>query len=95
MVYLGRDIKKGRDVAVKLEIAMKRGSMLKHKCNIYQVISGICRIPRMLWEGVKGQYNAMVLSHLGQTFKEMSQLSVLDANNIFTYAKQMVFSPCA
>ncbi len=37
----------------------------------------------------------MVLSHLGSTFKEMAQLSVLNPNTIFTYAKQMVFSPCA
>src|SRR5216684_5920952 len=37
----------------------------------------------------------MVLSCLGCTFKEMAQLSVLNANTIFAYAKQMVFSPCA
>jgi hypothetical protein len=95
MVYLGRDIKKGGDVAVKLEIAMERGSMLEHECNVYRAISGIRGIPRMLWEGVEGRYNAMVLSRLGQTFEEIAQLSVLDANNVFTYAKQMVFSPCA
>jgi hypothetical protein len=54
MVYLGRDIKKGGDVAVKLEIAMKWGSMLEHKCNVYWAILGIHRIPRMLWERVEG-----------------------------------------
>src|SRR5260370_7179108 len=32
---------------------------------------------------------------LGCVFKEMAQLSVLDANTVFAYAKQMVFSPCA
>src|SRR5258707_4443399 len=37
----------------------------------------------------------MVLSDLGCVFEEMEQLSVLDANTIFAYAKQMVFSPCA
>src|SRR5712692_330354 len=37
----------------------------------------------------------MVLSRLGCVFEEMAQLSVLDANTIFAYAKQMVFSPCA
>src|SRR5216684_6283637 len=44
---------------------------------------------------MEGQYNVMVLSYLGCMFEEMAQLSVLDANTIFTYAKQMVFSPCA
>src|SRR5713226_1118551 len=37
----------------------------------------------------------MVLSRLGCAFEEMAQLSVLDANTVFAYAKQMVFSPCA
>src|SRR5712692_8606465 len=37
----------------------------------------------------------MVLSCLGCVFEEMVQLSVLNANTIFAYAKQMVFSPCA
>jgi serine/threonine protein kinase len=49
----------------------------------------------MLWYGVEGQYNVMVLSRLGCTFEEMAQLDVLDANAVFTDAKQMVFSPCA
>src|SRR5260370_13796525 len=49
----------------------------------------------MLWYGMEGRYNVMVLSRLGCAFEEMAQLSVLDANTIFSYAKQMVFSPCA
>src|SRR5258707_13987768 len=95
MVYLGSDIKKGRDVAVKLEVALEWGSKLEHEYNVYRAISGIRGIPKMLWYGMEGRYNVMVLSHLGCTFEEMAQLSVLDANTVFTYAKQMVFSPCA
>ena len=95
MVYLGRDIKKGQDVAVKLKVALKWGSKLEHKYNVYWATLGACGIPKMLWYGMKGQYNVIVLSHLGCTIKEMAQLSVLDANTIFTYTKQMVFSPCA
>jgi len=95
MVYLGRDIKKGQDVAVKLEVALEWGSKLNRKYNVYWATSGICGIPKMLWYGVEGRYNAMVLSHLGSTFEKMAQLSVLNPNTIFTYAKQMVFSPCA
>jgi hypothetical protein len=92
MVYLGRDIKKGQDVAVKLEVALEWGSKLKQEYNIYQVISGICGIPKVLWYRMEGQYNVMVLSHLGHTFEEMVQLSMLNANTIFAHAKQMVFS---
>lgn len=94
-VYLGKDIKKGRDVAVKLEVALEWSSKLEHEYNIYRAISGICGIPKMLWYGMEGQYNALVLSRLGCTLEEMAQLSVLNTNTVFTYAKQMVFSPSA
>jgi casein kinase 1 len=47
----------------------------------------------MLWYRMEGWYNVMVLSHLGCTIEEMAQLSVLNANTVFIYAKQMVFSP--
>ena len=95
MVYLGRDIKKGQDVAMKLELAQEWGLKLEHKYNVYQAISEICGIPKMLWYGMEGQYNVIVLSHLGSIFEELAQLSVLGANTVFSYMKQMVFSPCA
>jgi hypothetical protein len=54
MVYLGRDIKKGQDVAVKLEVAPEWSSKLKHKYHIYLAISKMCGIPKMLWYGMEG-----------------------------------------
>ncbi len=80
---------------MKLKVALEWGSKLEHKYNVYRATSGAHGIPKMLWYGMEGQYNVIVLSRLGCTIKKMAQLSVLDANTIFTYAKQMVFSPCA
>jgi len=81
---------------VKLEVALEwGGSRLECEYNIYWVISGIHGIPKMLWYGMEGQYNVMVLSCLGCTLEEMKQLNRLDANTVFDYAKQMVFSPFA
>ena len=94
-VYLGTDIKKGRDVAVKLEVAMEWGSRLEREYDVYQAISGIRGVPKMLWYGMEGRYNVMVLSRLGRTLEEIRQLNILDANTVFTYAKQMVCSPFA
>lgn len=74
---------------------MEWKSNLDHEHDVYQATSGMRGIPKMLWYGIEGRYNAMVLSRLGSTFEEMAQLSVLDANAVFTYAKQMVISPCA
>ncbi|KAH9966915.1 kinase-like domain-containing protein [Russula compacta] len=67
MVYLGRDIKNGQDVAMKLEVALEWGSKLKHKYNVYWAISGIHEIPKMLWYRMEG----MLL------FISYSKLSVL------------------
>ena len=75
---------------MKLEVAPEWDSKLKHEHNIYWAISGIHGIPKMVWYGMEGQYNVMVLSCLGCTFEDIVQLSVLDPNTVFTYAKQMV-----
>jgi hypothetical protein len=82
-------------VAVKLEVALEGGSKLEREYDVYRAISGMHGIPRMLWYGMEGRYNVMVLSRLGCTLEEMARLSVLDANAVFTYAKQMVPSPCS
>lgn len=78
---------------MKLEVAREWGSKLEHEYSVYQAISGIRGIPKVLWYGMEGRYNVMVLSRLGRTFEEMVQLSMLEANTVFAYAKQMVFSP--
>ena len=82
-------------MAVKLEVAQEYDSGLEREYNVYQAISGMRGIPKMLWYGMEGRYNVMVLSRLGCTFEEMAQPSVLDAHAVFTYAKQMVLSPCS
>ena len=91
----GKDIKKERDVAVKLEVALEWSSKLEREYNVYQAISGIRGIPKILWYGMEGRYNVMVLSRLECTFEEMARLGVLNAHAVFTYAKQMVLSPCS
>ncbi len=81
---------------MKLEVALEwGGSRLEREYNVYRAISGIRGIPKMLWYGMEGRYNVMVLSRLGCTLEEMKQLNRLDANTVFAYAKQMVFSPFA
>jgi len=57
---------------VKLEVDLEGGSKLECKYNIYQAISGIHGIPKMLWYGIEGRYNVIVLSRLGCTFEEMA-----------------------
>ena len=65
-----------------------------------QCLSGDFRNPwnsqdGLVWDGRAIYCNVMVLRHLGCTFEDIVQLSVLNPNTMFTYAKQMVCSPYA
>jgi hypothetical protein len=86
-VYLGRDIKTERDVALKLEVAEDSSSNLAHAYSVYQAISGL---PGVYWYGREGPYRVNVLDRLGSTLEEIGRTSI-DANAIFAYAIQMVF----
>ncbi len=85
-VYLGKDIKTEREVALKLEVAQDPSSKLAHEYSIYQAISGLPRIPKVYWYGKEGPYRVIVLDHLGSSFEEMARMSMLDTNAIFTHA---------
>jgi len=89
-VFSGRDIRMGRDVAVKLEDVQESNPKLTHKYNIYRNISGISRIPKAHWYGREGSYSILVLDWLGSTFDTLARESALDTNAIFTYVAQMV-----
>ena len=86
-VYLGKDIKTERDVALKLEVAEDSSSNLAHKYSVYQAISGL---PGVYWYGREGPYRVIVLDRLGSTLEEIGRTSI-DTNAIFAYAIQMVF----
>jgi serine/threonine protein kinase len=89
-VYLGKDIKTERDVALKLQAAEDLSSNLAHEYSIYQAISGLPGIPKVYWYGREGPYYVIVLDRLGSTLEEIGQTSI-DINAAFAYATQMVF----
>jgi predicted Ser/Thr protein kinase len=89
-VYLGKDIKTERDVALKLEIAQDSRSSLAHEYSVYQAISGLSGIPKVYWYGREGPYHVIVLDRLGSTLEEIGRTTI-DTNAVFTYATQMVF----
>jgi hypothetical protein len=81
---------------VKLEAAQEWGSKLEHEYHVYRATSGIRGIPKMLWYGVEGRYNVMVLSRLGCTFEEMAQLGVLGCQRRIHLCKtDGIFSLCS
>ncbi|KAI9441142.1 kinase-like domain-containing protein [Lactarius psammicola] len=88
-VYLGRDIKTGQDVALKLEPIEMRSPRLSHEYTIYKALSNVSGVPTIHWYGREVPYNVMVLDRLGLTLEEAISKRH-DINLVFLYATQML-----
>jgi hypothetical protein len=89
-VYLEKDIKTKKDVALKLKVTQDLSSKLSHEYNVYQAISGLPRTPKVHWYGREEPYRVIILNRLGSTFEKTAQMSMLNINAIFSYATQIV-----
>ncbi|KAI9429591.1 ser/thr kinase [Lactarius indigo] len=88
-VYLGRDIKTGQDVALKLEPIQTQTPRLSHEHSVYKALSGVSGIPTMHWYGREVPYHVMVLNRLNLTVEEAIS-KCHDINLVFSYADQML-----
>ena len=68
-VYLGTS--QGMDVAIKVESMTSKIPMLLHEAKVYGTLAGSVGIPKLLWYGTEGKYNAIVLDLLGQSFEDL------------------------
>jgi len=66
-VYLGRDIRIGAKVALKIGSIGQSPSGLSHKYNVYLSIAGSTGTSSVLWYGKEGHYEVIVLEHLGNS----------------------------
>jgi predicted Ser/Thr protein kinase len=64
-------VKTGEEVAVKLESARSKFPQLKYEASIYKALEGNFGIPIILWSGVEGDYNAMVMDLLGPSLEDL------------------------
>lgn len=70
-MYRARDIITKKVVAVKLETATNGSFYLEHEYVILQVLQGSTGIPRLLWFGREGPYQAMVTDNLGPSLDDL------------------------
>jgi casein kinase I homolog HRR25 len=70
-VFVARDILSLQDVVIKLESLKAKQHFLEHEYHVYQKISGGIGIPRVLWFGTEGGFDAMVLDCLGQSLADL------------------------
>ena len=91
-VYLGRDIKTGADVALKIGGAGQLPSRLNHEYNVYRSIAGSTGTSSVFWYGKEGPYDVIVMEYLGDSLGSIieNRLDCGNTGKVFAYASQMV-----
>jgi hypothetical protein len=91
-VYLGKDIRTGAEVALKIGHADHLPSRIGHEYNVYQKTAGSTGISPVLWYGKEGPFEVIVLDHLGTSLGDLVNAQQLDLMQTFFFASQMVCS---
>lgn len=64
----------GKEVAIKVESANAKHSMLKQESRIYKTLMGGPGVPWMMWSGKQGDYNVMVIDLLGPSLEDLFKI---------------------
>jgi len=91
-VYLGRDIRTGADVALKMGLAPSLPSTLHHEYKVYTSIAGSVGTSTVLWFGREDVYEVIVLEYLGNSIGDLINEEKFNPKKAFLYASQMVCS---
>ena len=70
-VYEGLNVNSSEECAIKLEHVRSKPQCLPYEAKIYKILEGGNGIPRVLWDGVQGDYNVMVMENLGPSLEEL------------------------
>jgi casein kinase 1 len=93
-VYLGKDIRTGAEVALKIGGTGQSPLRLKHEYTVYTSIAGSTGISPVLWYGKEGPYEVIVLNNLGKSLGDLVGEDQFDCGKVFLYASQMVTYTC-
>lgn len=94
-VYMGVHNVAGKEVAIKVEAADRKYSMLRQESKIYKSLMGGPGVPWMMWSGKHRGYNAMVLELLGPSLEDLFQMCNrhFSLKTVLQLADQMVRAP--
>ena len=70
-IYEGEHLKTREQVAIKLEPVDAEHPQLRYESKLYHQLRGDVGVPRILWFGVDGEYNALVLEKLGANLETL------------------------
>ena len=85
----------GKEVAIKVECADQKHSMLKQESRIYKTLMGGPGVPWMVWSGKHGDYNVMVIDLLGPSLEELFRIcnKHFSLKTVLLLADQLVSAP--
>jgi len=89
-VYLGKDIRTGKAVALKIERHEGSNSDLLHEYKIYKDIAGCPGVSRVYWYGTEGMFNIMVIDRYELSLDHLVGQAPLDLHTAASFADQMV-----
>jgi len=93
-VYLGKDIKMGVEVALKIRQVEHSPSKLSHEYNVYTVLAGSLGIAKVCWYGKEGIHEVIALEYLGTSLNDLICKHPLSVRKTFLYTFQMVHDIC-
>ncbi|PWU86782.1 putative casein kinase [Trypanosoma cruzi] len=73
-IFRGTNIQTGETVAIKLEQAKTRHPQLAFEARFYRILNaggGVVGIPNILFYGVQGEFNVMVMDLLGPSLEDL------------------------
>ncbi|CAG9330366.1 unnamed protein product [Blepharisma stoltei] len=70
-IYLGVDIQTNEEVAIKLEKIESRHAQLIYESKLIRLLQGGPGLPGILWYGIEGNFNAMVMELLGPSLEDL------------------------
>ncbi|KAH9055113.1 kinase-like domain-containing protein [Lactarius deliciosus] len=89
-VYLGRDIRTGTKIALKIGHADHLPSRLSHEYDVYSALGACAGVAPVHWYGKEGLYEVIVLDHLGTSLGDLIDEEQVDQSKTFQYACQML-----
>ena len=76
----GVHIGTGEEVAIKLESVRSKHPQLLYESKVLRYLKGGVGLPEVLWYGVEGDYNVMVIDLLGPSLEGAGSLSISAAS---------------
>ncbi|KAH8989312.1 kinase-like protein [Lactarius deliciosus] len=89
-VYLGRDIRIGTEIALKIGRADHLPSRLSHEYDVYSALGACAGVTPVHWYGKEGLYEVIILDHLGTSLGDLIDEEQVEQSKTFQYTCQML-----